>query len=57
MQVICPKCKTVMGYLTEFDGIVDGHCLCGEHIQLSFTHSNSDISFDFNANYDYIESN
>ena len=45
MLIQCRKCRKVIGRIRYFDGILDGHCICGEPIRLCFTHSREDIKY------------
>ena len=55
MEILCPNCKSAIADLNRFRGLIDGHCSCGERIQLSIDYTVTDLIFELadGINVDY----
>lgn len=52
--MICPDCKRSMGFIMDFEGILDGHCVCGYPIKICITHSLVDLEYKSNMDCQII---
>ena len=57
MKIVCQKCKKILGTFSSFDGLIDGHCICGEPVKYCITFTKHDIEYQTIDGYEIVWEN